>query len=243
MNEDYQAIVSRCFLLRNLDDATRLAILSEGHPRRIESGGFFFHQGEEALWMYILRTGRVKLVQLTQEGDQVVVNYFGPGQGLGIIVALNNSVYPLSAEAVETCEAIGWHRDEMQALMLRHPQLALNGMKMMGTRFTRLQERYRDISTKRVEQRIARALLRLVRQFGKRVDVGVLIDIPLTRQDLAEMTGTNLYNVSRILSKWEHEGWIVSQRRQITLRKAHELVVLAEDLTADPLLDDDEVSD
>lgn len=243
MNQNHQTSDYRCFLLRNLDDATRRAILMEGHLRRVEPGGLFFHQGEDADWMYVLRTGRVKLVQLTQEGEQVLVNYFGPGQGLGIIVALNNSVYPLTAEAVETCEAVGWHRDEMQALMLRHPQLALNGMKMMGTRFTRLQERYRDISTRRVEQRVARALLRLVRQFGKRVDVGVLIDIPLSRQDLAEMTGTNLYNVSRILSKWERAGWIVSQRKQITLCKAHELVVLAEDLTADPLAGIDEVAE
>ena len=58
----------------------------------------------------------------------------------------------------------------------------------------------------------------------------MLIDMPLSRQDLAEMTGTNIYNVSRILSKWEREEWIVSQRQQIVLCKAHELVVLAEDL-------------
>ncbi|MCA9930785.1 MAG: Crp/Fnr family transcriptional regulator [Anaerolineales bacterium] len=217
--------------------------MDEGHVRRVESGSFFFHQGEAAEWMYILCSGRVKLVQLTPEGEQVVVNYFGPGQGLGIIVALNDADYPLSAEAVESCEVVGWHRDEMKRLMLDHPQLALNGMKMMGSRFTRLQDRFRDISTKRVEQRIARTLLRLVRQFGKRVEKGVLIDVPLTRQDIAEMTGTNLYNVSRILSKWEQEGWIVSQRKRVILCKAHELVVLAEDLTADPFSGLDEVSE
>lgn len=233
-NENCQDIVKRCFLLRELDDDTRQAILAEGHMRRVEAGGFFFHQGEPSEWLYVIYNGRVKLVQLTLGGEQVVVNYFGPGQGLGIIVALNDTEYPLSAEAVEACAAIGWHRDEMKQLMLRHPQLALNGMKMMGSRFTRLQERFHDVSTKRVEQRIARVMLRLVRQFGKRVEEGLLIDIPLTRQDIAEMTGTNLYNVSRILSKWEQEGWIVSHRKQVILCNAHDLVVLAEDLTNDP---------
>ena len=243
MNNTHQDIVERCFLLRGLDADTGQAILDESHMRRIEAGGFFFHQGEPAEWLYILYRGRVKLVQLTQEGEQVVVNYFGPGQGLGIIVALNGADYPLSAEAIEVCEAVSWHRDEMKQLMLRYPQLALNGMNMMSSRFTRLQERFRDISTKRVEQRIARALLRLVRQFGKRVTDGVLIDIPLTRQDIAEMTGTNLYNVSRILSKWEQEGWIISHRKQVILCKAHELVVLAEDLSKDLILGTDEVSE
>lgn len=241
MNATKQTVVKRCFLLRDLDDDSRQTILDAGHLRHVEAGGFFFHQGEAAEWLYILYSGRVKLVQLTSEGEQVVVNYFGPGQGLGIIVALNDTDYPLSAEAVEPCEAVGWHRDEMKQLMLRHPQLAMNGMRMMGSRFTRLQAQFRDISTKRVEQRIARALLRLVRQFGKRVDEGVLIDIPLTRQDIAEMTGTNLYNVSRILSKWEQAGWIVSHRKQVILCRAHAVVELAEDLAWDASAGQDEV--
>lgn len=242
MNVEIQKIIKHCFLLRNLDAESQQAILEAGHLRRVEAGSFFFHQGEDAEWLYIMYSGRVKLVQLTLEGEQVVVNYFGPGQGLGIIVALNGVDYPLSAEAVEACEAVGWHRHEMQQLMLRYPQLSMNGMRMMGKRFTRLQERFRDISTKRVEQRIARALLRLVRQFGVRIEEGVLIDIPLTRQDIAEMTGTNLYNVSRILSKWEQAGWIVSHRKQVILSQAHAIVVLAEDLEENSSFATDEVS-
>ncbi len=226
-----EELTSRCFLFRKLDLDTRQSILDAGRVYRVAEGAYFFHQGEDATHMYLLCSGRVKLVQLSAEGEQVVINYFGPGQGLGIIVALNNTDYPLSAVALEDVEAVAWHRDDMHALMLQHPQLALNGMQMMGERFTRLQARFRDVSTRRVEQRIGRALLRLVRQFGRRVDEGVLIDIPLSRQDIAEMTGTNIYNVSRILSKWEQQGWIVSHRKQIILRKAHELVVLAEDLT------------
>jgi CRP-like cAMP-binding protein len=72
--------------------------------------------------------------------------------------------------------------------------------------------------------------MRLVRQFGRRTEAGVLIDVPLSREDLAQMTGTNLYNVSRILSKWESEGLISTGRKRVTLLKAHELVVLAEDI-------------
>lgn len=237
LETELSTIVGRCFLLRKLDNASNQAVLAAGHMKRVPVGAFFIHQGEEAEWLYIIVSGRAKLTQLTQEGEQVVMNYFGPGQGLGIIVALNNDVYPLSAEAVEECQLISWHRDEMKELMLHHPQLALNGMEMMGDRFTRLQERFRDVSTKRVEQRVARAILSLVRQFGKRVEKGVLIDIPLSRQDIAEMTGTNVYNVSRIMSKWEQSGWISSRRREIVLTKPHELVVLAEDLSGSGDLD------
>lgn len=225
-----QETISRCALLDGLNEEECQSIIRQSKHYRIEQGRYFFHQGEDATTMYIILSGRVKLTQVTQAGEQVIVAYFGAGDGLGIIVALSHTDYPLSAEAVTDCEAIAWQREEMKQLMLTYPQLAMNGMGMIAQRFVKLQDRYRDISTRRVEQRVARALLRLVRQFGKKVDQGVLIDMPLSRQDLAEMTGTNIYNVSRILSKWEREEWVCSQRQRVILCKAHELVILAEDL-------------
>ena len=205
-------------------------VTSEGRLYEVAPGEFFFSQGEDSTMLYVILTGRAKLSQVTSEGNQVIVNYFGPGEGLGIIMALNEMPYPLSAEAIEPCTAIGWSRDTMLDLMKNHSQLALNGMHMVGQRFTQMQNRFQELATQRVEQRLARALMRLVRQFGRRTEKGILIDISLSREDLAQMTGTNLYNVSRILSKWDSDGLITTGRKRITLLKAHELVVLAEDI-------------
>lgn len=226
------AVLERCFLFTNLGSEERDAIVSAGRERLIPQGHFFFHQGEDADRMYVLTTGRAKLTQVNAIGDQVIVNYFGPGEGLGIIVALSNMVFPLSAEAVEDCTAIVWSKAAMRQLMLRYPQLALNGLEMIGRRFARLQNQFQEVSTQRVEQRVALALLRLVRQFGRKVDQGVLIDMPISREDLAQMTGTNLYHVSRIISRWEQDGLVDTGRKRIVLRKAHELVIIAEDLPA-----------
>ena len=107
---------------------------------------------------------------------------------------------------------MGWLRDTMLDLMRGNAQLAINGMNMVGRRFTQMQNRFQELATQRVEQRLARALMRLVRQFGRRTEDGVLVDISLSREDLAQMTGTNLFNVSRILSKWETNGLIASGR-------------------------------
>jgi CRP-like cAMP-binding protein len=81
-----------------------------------------------------------------------------------------------------------------------------------------------------VERRIASALIRLTRQTGKRTERGVLLDLPLSRQDLAEMTGTTLYSVSRTLSGWEQQGLIESGRERIVILSPHGLVTIAEDL-------------
>lgn len=85
----------------------------------------------------------------------------------------------------------------------------------------------------RVERRIARTLLRLVRQSGRKVSEEVLIDIPLSRQDLAEMNGTTLFTVSRTLSQWEQQGLIQAGRERIVIVMPHGLVSIAEDLPVD----------
>jgi CRP-like cAMP-binding protein len=224
------ATVARFGLFQDITPEERDAIISAGRLVELSSGGFFFRQGDDSTMLYVLVTGRVKLAQVTPDGHQVIVNYFGPGEGLGVVMALNGLPYPLSAEAIEPCTAVGWSRETMQELMQDNAQLAINGMNMVGRRFAQMQSRFQELATQRVEQRVARALLRLVRQFGRRVDGGVLIDMPLSREDLAQMTGTNLYNVSRILSKWESDGIIATGRKQVTLLKAHDLVVLGEDI-------------
>jgi CRP/FNR family transcriptional regulator, nitrogen oxide reductase regulator len=220
----------QCALTQNLTAEARTAVVAAAHPRRVTAGEYFFHQGEESRMMYVLLQGQVKLTQVTEAGAQVIVGYYGPGEGLGIIVSLARMAYPLSAEATEDCQALAWTREDMEGLMRQYPQLALNGMTMIGGRYVQLQERFQDMATRRVEQRVARTLLRLVRQFGRRVEKGVLIDIPLSRQDLAEMAGTNLYSVSRMMSQWERDGILLSDKQQVILVRAHELVVLGEDL-------------
>jgi len=224
------SIVSQCAFLQELLPDECRAVVEAARPCHFQQGEFFFHQGEPASTFYILVEGQAKLTQINPEGHQVIINYIGPGDGLGIIVVLSGMDYPIAAEAVEDCHALAWDETITRQLMLRYPQLAINGMELIAQYFVGLQERYHQLVTQRVEQRIARTVLQLVRQFGEKTPDGIRIDMPLTRQDLAEMTGTNLYNVSRFLSKWEQDGIVKSSRKRVTLCKPHELVVIADEL-------------
>ena len=103
-------------------------------------------------------------------------------------------------------------------------------MKLMAGQAQDIQERYRQLATERVERRLARTLIRLAAQAGKKIPDGVLIDLTLTRQDLAEMSGTTLFTVSRILSAWEDKGLVLLGRERVVIRFPHGLVIIAEDL-------------
>jgi len=92
-----------------------------------------------------------------------------------------------------------------------------------------MQERFRQATTERVERRLARTIIRLALQAGKKVDEGILIDLPVTRQDLAEMSGTTLYTASRLLSQWENQELVISGRTKVIIRNPRGLINIAED--------------
>lgn len=207
---------------------TRVVTLAES--KQLDAGAFFFNEGDPADEMFVLTSGRVKLTQLTPEGHQVVLRIISAGDAFGGVGAFGDPLYPVSAEAIETSAALGWTSQTMRTILEEHPAIALNALHFVAGRLHDLQRRYRQLMTERVEQRIARALLRLVREAGRRVEAGVEIDFPISRQDVAEMTGTTLYTVSRLLSAWESRGIVHSERQRIVLTKPHALVAIAEDL-------------
>lgn len=198
--------------------------------RKAARGSFLFYQGDPAEAVFVLSEGRAKLTQVTPDGQQVVLRVVGPWEIFAVLSMVSGRRYPVSAEAVEDLVALSWPREIITQLAERFPQIALNGVKVMTESVQDFQNRYREMVTERVERRIARAVLRLAQQLGRKTDEGVLIDIPLSRQDLAEMTGTTLYTVSRILSQWESQGLVLAGREKLVIRFPHGLVTIAEDL-------------
>lgn len=199
-------------------------------PRR----SFFFQQGEAATTFYLIRHGQARLSQINPDGKQVIIHLFGPGDVMAVIVVLSNATYPLSAEAITDCAAWAWSRETAVHLMQQCPRLAINGMNMVAHRFLELQNRYRELATERVEQRVARALIRLIHQRNGYQPQKPYPLLSLTRQDLAEMTGTTLYTVSRICSSWEQQGLLETGREQLHIHNLEELTIIADDLRPSP---------
>ncbi|MFN8481990.1 MAG: Crp/Fnr family transcriptional regulator [Anaerolineae bacterium] len=217
-------------LFTGLTPAEEAEVREHGRRRAVERGAFLVHQGDPATSIFYMDAGRAKLSQVTLEGQEVTFRYLGESDTFGAIAITPGTVYPVSVEAVERCEVLVWDRETMQQLMAANGRLALNLTTILTSMVRQLQDQVRELATERAERRIARALTRLARQMGRRVENGVLIDMPLSRQDLAELTGTTLYTVSRVLSQWEQQGLVESGRERILLRVPHRLVLIADDL-------------
>lgn len=216
-------------VLRSATDDEIRIIARIGMPRAVEEGGYFFYQGESAEHLYIMLNGRAKLCQIAADGQQVNLRTLVPSQLFGAVGAVDaTALYPACAQALEDSTALAIRSAEFRRLLEGHPHLSFGLMKLMTGYIQEMQNRYREMVTEKVEQRIARVLLRLVVQSGKRVDEGVLIELPFSRQDLAEMAGTTLFTVSRTLSAWEKQGMIATGRERVILTNPHAVVRLAE---------------
>lgn len=214
----------------SLPEETRAALVEVAVSRRAARRQQLFQQGEPAEHMFLVVAGRVKLTQVGADGEEVIVRFVGPGEILAGITLVPESTYPVRGEMAEGGRLLAWEQRDLARLAAEHPQLALRTTAVITERLREIQERFRELATQRVAQRLARALLRLARQTGRRTEAGVELDLPLSRQDLAEMTGTTLYSVSRLLSAWEEEGIVAGGRERVVVVSPHRLVQIAEDL-------------
>ena len=221
--------IEKATVFHGLDQALLSSIADQANLRSLEDGEFFFMQGDPALRSYLLIEGQVRLSQVNQDGQQVMLGYIGPGREFGIIAGLQAANYPVSAQAVERSRALYWDHKVFERLFNEIPMMQRNAMQIMARQIGEFQTRIRELSTQRVERRIARALLRLMHHSSRKTEEGIVIDLPLTRQDLAELAGTTLFTVSRTLKQWENQGLIRSKREQVIICDLDGLLNLTED--------------
>ncbi|MFO7599928.1 MAG: Crp/Fnr family transcriptional regulator [Candidatus Desulfacyla sp.] len=218
----------RSDLFDGIPKKEQIDILGSGHRGSMLSGATLFREGEPAFRCYVVQKGRLKLTKLHEEGKEVIVRYINPGEITAAVAVFGGKRYPVTARGVSATEVVGWNRETILRLMSEHPPLAINLLHAAVERLDDMQGRYLELYAERVERRIGHAVLRIMRQSGRRIDTGILIDFRLSRQDLADYTGTTLYTVSRTLRNWENKGWIASGRERVVVTDAHALVTFVE---------------
>ncbi len=158
-----------------------------------------FSQGERSERVWIVRQGQVKIVHHDEDGREVILELIPPGEvfGGGTIFLPKQ---PATARAMIPVEVVSFSTEVYEEFLIRFPKLMLRLIRMLGQRLYGMKEA--NIMTgERVERRLANILLKLVRRSGTKREDGILITIPLSRQDLADMCGTTLESAIRAMSK------------------------------------------
>ncbi|HET8576834.1 MAG TPA: Crp/Fnr family transcriptional regulator [Methylomirabilota bacterium] len=167
---------------------------------------FVFMEGDPSRWFCLVKTGRVKIVRHSKTGKDVVLELVGPGEIFGGVAVFERRPYPAAAQAAEPTAVIKVPADAVNALAERHPSLIKELALMIGRRLRQAHDSVKSLAVDPVEARLAAALLRLAEREGTRSKHGLTLPFHLTRQSLADMTGTTVETAIRIVSRWLKEG-------------------------------------
>lgn len=182
--------------------------------RRFGRGETILRQGERGATLYVIVSGTVKVSGVSPGGREAVVALLGPGEVFGELSMLHPRVRSTGAHALEECEVLALRHDDVRPCLERHPGAALALLDTLAGRFRRLEEAFQALAFNDVPARVARCLLDLVGDRGLPVPGGLLIDLPLTQEDLAAMVGAARETVNKVLGGFAARGWLRLEDRR-----------------------------
>ncbi len=195
-------------LFRSLSDKDWKEVAPYLHGHGYPADSYLFFQGDPPGALYIIWRGRVKLVRHTDQGRDVVVAVLGPEQLIGEMAIFDGRPYSMTAVTLEDTAVVTITRNDLLSIINRYPEVSFQVILELNRRLRLCNDLVRSLAVDRVEQRIARSLLRLKELGGVPAPdgKGVMIDIHLTRQDIAEMTGTTVETAIRVMSRFRKSG-------------------------------------
>lgn len=185
------------------DDRRRVAQVSV--IRRYGKGDVIFEQESQADAFFTIASGRVKIFKMLASGKEMILEVFGRGDPLGALATYTGRPFPASATALEETTCVQIPRATFFRLLEEHPSLVRGLLMGMTVRLVELTNRLAELSGARIEPRLARLFLKLGREMGKPDRGGIYIPLVLSRQELADMTGTTIETAIRIMSRWGKE--------------------------------------
>ena len=188
-----------------------------------QRGERIYTVGDPAERLYVVADGKVRLLQHAESGKDVLLGILGSGEFFGNLAALGTAVHIDTAEAHTPICALSVRSEDFRQILDEHTGLALRALEVLGERLSAANQRVLLISAMPVDRRIAFMLLEISRKFGRQEEMGLLIDMPLSRDDLAEMTGATPETVSRVLSQLQSGGVITSGRQWIAITDRQKL--------------------
>lgn len=221
--------VRQCALFQGASEKTLRVLLKTARLRSVAKGEFVFHEGAPATSVYLLLSGRVKLVQLTVDGQQTIVHVVESGEPFGYPALFGGTAQRVAAEAIQDSVAVAWHVSVVMRIVTGDRVVTVDALRLLAGRLQREWDHVRTLRAKYVERRVARGMLQLIRDCEcSNADATAVLE--LSHEDLADFVGTNAHTVSRVLGLWRRQGTVEVRRNRVLVRDPRALGVIADDL-------------
>jgi CRP/FNR family transcriptional regulator len=218
--------------LAHLDAPVLQALTAISRVYYLKPGEVLLRQCDIIRSFYIIQQGGVRLVEYLPDGQSVCLKMHGAGEILGLLAVSGGYPHSTQIEAIHDSVIIAVDGQDARQLMLEYPPFALTVIDLLTTHVHYAHERVRQMAAKRVDCRLAHALLQLCQKFGKDDGAKISIEVPLSQRDLAEFTSATVETINRTLTQWEKQGIVLNSHKHIDVLDEAALLAIAENVVA-----------
>ena len=198
-------LLRRLPFFRRVSSELRARVAAVARLKQYEKGELIFAEGDPAHAFIVIVTGRIKVFKSTPSGKEIILEIFGDGDPLGAVAVYEGAPFMASALALEPSQLLSIDHREFLRLLEEYPAFVRGLLSGLTIRLAELTRRLAELTGARVEARFARLFLKLCEQIGREERNGVFVPMPLSRQELADLTGTTIETAIRIMSRWQKE--------------------------------------
>ncbi len=209
--------IGNLWIFEGLDAAEVKALSHEALRKKSTKGQSIFLQGEPANEMFLIKGGRVKLSKVLEDGTELTLDIRKAGDFVGENMFSEEGQYPVSAVCLENTLTCGFSRKQFEALVLAYPRVGLQIIKTLSERISWLTTRVGNIAITNIEDRLYQVLCHVAKAHGAQSSRGVVIQFPLTHEDLSFLTGAHRVSITRAMKALKKAGKIVLEERRLLL--------------------------
>ncbi|SHJ24532.1 CRP/FNR family transcriptional regulator, anaerobic regulatory protein [Desulfatibacillum alkenivorans DSM 16219] len=209
--------IGHLWVFQNLNPKDVKALAVNAMRKKLEKGDALFLQGDPTDEMFLIKGGRVKLTKVLEDGTELTLDIRKAGDFVGENMFSEEGEYPVSAYCLEDTFTCGFTRDQFEQLVLDHPHVGLQIIKNLSERISRLTSRVGSLAVSNIEDRLYRVLANVAQEHGAKSARGIVIQFPLTHEDLSFLTGAHRVSITRAMKALKSGGKIIHEDKRIIL--------------------------
>lgn len=205
------------WMFENLPASEVAELISEAERKKIPKGNTLFMQSDPADELFLIKAGRVKLVKVFEDGNELTLDIRKEGDFLGENIFSEQGAYPVNAICMEDTMTCGFNKNQFEKLVLKHPNIGLQVIRNLSDRISWLTSQVGSLAVTNIEERLYRVLCNVAKEHGSASSRGVIIQFPLTHEDLGFLTGAHRVSITRAMNALKRAGKILFEDKKLIL--------------------------
>ncbi|WP_457577250.1 Crp/Fnr family transcriptional regulator [Desulfomarina sp.] len=205
------------WVFRDLDPKEIEALNREALRKRLGRSQILFQQDDPADEVFLIKGGRIKLSKIFENGNEITLDIRKAGDFIGENMFSENGFYPVSAVCLEDTLVCGFNRGQFEELVLENPKIGLQIIKNLSARIAWLTSRVGNLTVTNIEDRLYGVLCNVAKEHGARESKGLVIQFPLTHEDLSFLTGSHRVSITRAMKALKDAGKIILEGRTLVI--------------------------